>query len=68
MIEFIEQYEQYMIRLAIACLLVCACFSGCNYVNAKLGLKSDNVAEELFEDLIESKTGWHIDLTPDSPE
>lgn len=40
----------------------------CNYINQKLGLPDDNIAEELAEELIEQKTGLDIDLTPGTPE
>lgn len=42
--------------------------TACEAINKKLGLKDDNVAEELFEGIIDNKTGFLIDLTPDSPE
>lgn len=43
-------------------------FSGCSYLNQKLGLKDDNIAEEVFEDVIEGRTGIDVDLTPSSSE
>ncbi len=33
-----------------------------------MGLKDDNLAEELLEETIEKKTGVELDLTPGSPE
>lgn len=45
-----------------------AILGGCHYLNQKVGLPDDNVIEELIEELIESKTGLDIDLTPGSPE
>jgi len=37
-------------------------------INRNLGLKDDNVIESNIEDMIESKLGLSIDLTPDSPD
>lgn len=42
--------------------------TSCSYVNKKLGLEDDNVAEEMVEAVIDAKTGLNIDLTPASPE
>jgi len=44
---------------------------GCAYVKEdvfKFMLKPDNIVEEIFEEVIEAKTGLDIDLTPGSPE
>jgi hypothetical protein len=30
--------------------------------------KTDNVVEEAMEKVIENKTGWRIDLSPDTPD
>lgn len=32
------------------------------------GWKSDNVVEEIVEEVIEYKTGQNVDLSPDTPE
>ena len=32
------------------------------------GLKTDNQIEEIIEEVIEAKTGYDIDLSPDTPE
>ena len=42
--------------------------SGCHQINEKLGLKDDNLGEELIETAIKIETGVDIDLTPDSKE
>lgn len=55
-------------RFAIILFVLASVLGGCHFVNNKLGLQDDNVAEELAEELIESKTGVDIDLTPASPE
>lgn len=45
-------------------LIVCSCSA----LNAKFGLKDDNIIEEAIEKKIENKIGLDIDLTPSSPE
>jgi hypothetical protein len=47
---------------------LCLFFGGCSYVNKKLGLKDDNIAEEIIEEVIKKETGLSIDLTPESKE
>lgn len=54
-----------LLMVAVISLLA---ITSCSAINKKLGLKDDNVAEELLEGVIDSKTGLKIDLTPDSPE
>jgi hypothetical protein len=56
----------YSILVIVGITLYLPC--GCSSINKKFGLDDDNVIEELFEDLIEQKTGLDIDLTPGSPE
>lgn len=55
-----------LIFLSVLCLMF-SCFS-CSSINKKLGLKDDNFIEEALESVIESNTGFDIDLTPGSPE
>lgn len=42
--------------------------TSCGYINQKLGLKDDNIGEELIEQVIENQTGINADLTPESKE
>ena len=42
--------------------------SGCHWINEKLGIPDDNLAEEIVESQLERASGVDIDLTPDSPE
>jgi hypothetical protein len=42
--------------------------TGCTYIYPKMGVKPDNVVEELVEEVIEAKTGLDIDLTPETEE
>ena len=55
-------------RLAIAMILVGSLVGGCSYVNKKLGLKDDNMIEELIEHHIQEQTGLDIDLSHETPE
>jgi len=42
--------------------------SGCSEANRKLGVKDDNLVEEIVEEAIHAKTGLDIDFTPATPE
>lgn len=50
--------------IIISCLFLC----GCSKINQKLGLRDDNLFEEMAEKTIEKKTGLDIDITPSTPE
>ena len=67
-----KRLETFDYMLLIVSLLLAVCFlisiNSCSYANKKFGLKDDNVAEELVEDIILIKTGVSIDLSPDTPE
>lgn len=62
--------SSYVIFLLLMVLFATLCMwlTSCSSINKMFGLKDDNVAEELIEQAIESKTGLNIDLTPSSPE
>lgn len=50
-------------------LILCIfALTSCSAANKQLGLKDDNIAEEVLEEVIESKTGLDLDLTPGTPE
>jgi len=49
-------------------VLIPVAIGGCSYINKQLGLRDDNLFEELLEEGIESQTGVDIDLSGDSPE
>lgn len=40
----------------------------CSYLNTSLGLKDDNLGEEIIEKMIEHEFGVDIDLTPNTLE
>lgn len=55
----------------LECLLVFASLISlysCSQINGYLGLKDDNVYEEIIEAAIKIETGIDIDLTPESKE
>jgi hypothetical protein len=51
-------------------LVISALFllSSCEPINRYLGLRDDNIGEELVEAAIQMETGINVDLTPSSPE
>jgi hypothetical protein len=60
------------VNIYLNILLVFLCVSvvsiGCSKMNKSVGLKDDNVCEEVIELIIENETGLDFDLTPLSPE
>ena len=62
--KYVLGFYSILVLVGITLYLLC----GCSSINKKFGLDDDNMIEELFEDLIEQKTGLDIDLTPGSPE
>jgi len=62
--KYVLGFYSILVVLGVTLYLLC----GCSSINKKFGLDDDNMIEELFEDLIEQKTGLDIDLTPGSPE
>ena len=61
-------WKEVIVTLSIILFLIAVTLGGCGQLNKKLGLKDDNVFEEILEHQIEDKTGLDIDLTPNSPE
>lgn len=57
-------FVELLVTLSVT---LCAVGAGLIY-NYCFKAKPDNVVEELCEEVIKQKTGWDIDLTPDSPE
>jgi len=50
-------------------MIMCGLFMcSCGYVNQYLGIKDDNIGEEIAEEVIKKETGLDVDLTPGSPE
>ena len=69
MCQIIETILNEFFKKKGALLLVLfGCLCSCSYLNQQLGLKDDNLGEEIIEEVIELKTGIDLDLTPGSPE
>lgn len=62
--EWIKIIAKVMAYLFVLNILI----SGCSHLNARFGVKNDNVIESSIEDVIESHTGLSIDLTPNDPD
>lgn len=60
-------FEIMIWALVLICMLGIS-FGSCQFFNRQFNLEDDNVFEESIEDLIEHKTGFEIDLTPQSKE
>lgn len=52
----------------ILLMIISTVCGACTYLNQRLGLKDDNLAEEISEVVIKNYTGLDVDLTPESPE
>lgn len=50
--------------IAICLLLIIIFFISCSSINKDLGLKDDNLGEQIIEDVIKMEIGLDIDLTP----
>jgi len=60
---------KFTISTALLMMVTAFITNGCmSKINDRLGLSSDNFAEERIEDMIEEHTGLDIDLTPESSE
>ena len=67
----IEMLKRWIMRLAIAVLVIGCTVGGCSSINKKFGLEDDHFIEDYVESMIESHIGLpsgSLDLTPDSPE
>lgn len=52
------------VKFALLFIGILLMAGACSQVNKMLGLKDDNVLEEIMEEIIEQKAGIDIDLTP----
>lgn len=64
---FWEDFKPIIFTFAVL-IVVLGYLGGCASLNHKLKLNDDNIIEEIVEQIIESKLGVDIDLTPNSPE
>ena len=68
MLEKINEHKDEIVKLISIFILLGLICGGCHYINQKFNLNNDNIAEEFLEEVIESKTGLDLDLTPNSKE
>lgn len=68
MSDDINQIQRWLVRLAIAVLVIGCTVGGCSYINKKIGLSDDHLLEEILEHHIEKETGLDIDLSHETPE
>lgn len=61
-------FSAIVIISTIIFLTIGLALPSCSAVNTYFGLSDDNPAEEILEQIIKSKTGADIDLTPETPE
>ena len=54
--------------IVLAVFIIVCLAGGCTYANRYFGYKDDHLAEEIFEEVIESQIGIEVDLSPDSEE
>lgn len=56
--------------LVLVAVISLIAITACSAINKKLGLKDDNVAEEVSEAILKAETNGlvDVDFTPDSPE
>lgn len=57
------KYIKTIKYILIFVIIIISYLNGCSYLNKKFGLQDDNIIEEYIEDIIESQTDLHIDLT-----
>jgi len=66
-LSLFEDFKPIMFTFSVL-IVVLGYLGGCASLNHKLKLNDDNIIEEIVEQIIESKLGVDIDLTPNSPE
>ena len=62
--DFIKKYKGEIMRSILFLLSISAIMGACSYLNHSLGLKDDNLGEQIIEEVIQSEFGVDIDLTP----
>ena len=63
-----KKWVKMTLKVLVLLIIACGFVGGCSLINKKLGLSDDNVAEELFEEIIQENTGLDLDLSPESKE
>lgn len=64
----IPSTSNILIFIAVCLIVFLSITNFFSSMNKIIGVKDDNVIEEVVEDLLESKTGIKLDLTPESEE
>ena len=64
----IPMWMTLMIIVILILMILSGISGGCSHLNKKLGLKDDNLFEEIMEERIKNQTGLDMDLTPESSE
>jgi hypothetical protein len=67
-VKYIFNKKDYIMKVGICFIVLLSVLGGCSYLNSKIGLEDDNFFEESLEEVIETKTGIDIDLSPSSKE
>ena len=62
-----EAYFASVSGLLLTAIIIMACMYSCSTLNKKAGLEDDNIIEESVEAAIKYKTGFDLDLTPETP-
>lgn len=67
-----ERHLRHLIFATLFCLTALAFtavgVTACAKINKKLGLKDDNLIEEIIENVVEENLGIKVDFTPSSKE
>ena len=61
-------FHKVLVRFFVMCIGICLLTVGCQKCNQWFGQDDDWWLEEAVEEVIESKTGLNLDLTPASHE
>ena len=60
--------REIVLKLGIMLVVALVGLAGCSALNRKAGLKNDNLIESCAEDMLKSRTGLDIDLSPEDPD
>lgn len=67
-ISFIRRRTFYVVSIVIVFIALVALMMSCSNINKFYGLEDDNFIEEAVENVLESKIGIDLDLTPFTEE
>jgi len=66
--EFLQENKDIIVKLVFGVVILSSIVGGCSYLNQRVGVSDDNPIEEYVEEVIKKKTGFDLDLTPNSKE